>query len=81
MFSGTANNSTTDTDVAADTSYAFANAFLNNDTVTVSITPYNAQGRAIGCIAETFTIAPPEQSVPDCTTLINGIATLDWTKS
>ena len=69
--SGTVNNNTTDTDVAAGTSYAFANAFQNNDTVTVSITPYNAQGRAIGCTAETFTIAPPEQSVPDCTMLIN----------
>lgn len=66
----TAGNSTannlTDFDVNANTSYTFTNDFEQGETVTVTITPYNEVGDAIGCTAESFTI----KSIPLCTNLI-----------
>ena len=48
-----------------DTSYEFTNDFIQGETVTVTIKPFNGSGEAIGCTAETFTIKP----VPNCTYL------------
>ncbi|MFS4468608.1 BspA family leucine-rich repeat surface protein [Maribacter sp. 2210JD10-5] len=62
--SSTANN-LTDVDVSTNTSYSFANEFEQGEIVTVTITPYNEIGNAIGCTSERFTI----ESVPDCTNL------------
>ncbi|WP_291868715.1 BspA family leucine-rich repeat surface protein [Maribacter sp.] len=62
----TANN-LTDFNVAVGTSYAFPNDFEQGETVTVTITPYNEVGDAVGgCPSESFTI----KSVPLCTNLI-----------
>ncbi|TMM59438.1 BspA family leucine-rich repeat surface protein [Maribacter algarum] len=65
----TASNSTanilTEFDVTAATSYDFSNDFGQGETVTVTITPYNEVGDALGCTSETFTI----KSVPVCTNL------------
>jgi len=62
--SSTANN-LTDFDVTAGTTHSFANDFEQGETVTVTITPYNEVGDAIGCSSESFTIKP----VPTCTNL------------
>jgi gliding motility-associated-like protein len=59
----TANNGTYD--VSTGTSFDFLNNFEQGETVTVTITPYNEVGDAIGCTSESFTI----KSVPLCTTL------------
>ncbi len=63
----TANN-LTDFDVTAGTTYNFANDFDRGETVSVTITPYNSIGDAVGCTSESFTIIPPP--VPPCTTLM-----------
>ncbi len=65
--SSSTSNNLTDFDVTTGTTYTFANDFERGETVTVTITPYNATGDAIGCTSESFTIIPPP--VPNCTTL------------
>ncbi|GAA4237345.1 hypothetical protein GCM10022291_23930 [Postechiella marina] len=67
--SSTANN-ITNFNVTTSTTYTFANNFEQGETVTVTITPYNGIGDAIGCTSESFTIKP----IPTCTTLSNPIA-------
>ena len=57
-------NNLTDVDVLA-TSYDFTNDFIQGETVTVTIKPFNDSGEAVGCGSETFTIKP----VPSCTNL------------
>ncbi|WP_346882324.1 BspA family leucine-rich repeat surface protein [uncultured Algibacter sp.] len=63
--SSTVNNGTFD--VTSGNSYAFPNDFEQGETVTVTITPYNEVGKAIGCTSERFTI----KSAPTCTNLIS----------
>ena len=63
-----AGNNLTDFDVPTGTTYAFANDFNRGETITVTITPYNSIGDAIGCTSESFMIIPPP--VPPCTTLM-----------
>ncbi|MFK7814104.1 MAG: BspA family leucine-rich repeat surface protein [Maribacter sp.] len=63
--SSTANNET-DLDIPAGTTHSFANDFEQGETVSVTIVPYNDQGDAIGCTAESFTI----KQVPSCNSLI-----------
>ncbi len=62
--SNTTTNDVTDFDVSG-TSYTFPNDFDQGEVVTVTITPYNEVGDAIGCTSESFTIRP----IPPCTTL------------
>ncbi len=69
--SSTANN-LTDVDITSGTTHTFANDFERGETVTVTITPYNDTGDAIGCTSESFTIVPPP--IPTCTTLITPTA-------
>ena len=64
--SSTANN-VTDLDITTGTTYNFPNDFELGETVTVTIVPYNSHSAATGCVAESFTIAPPP--LPLCTTL------------
>jgi len=66
--SSVAGNNLTDFDIPTGTTYAFANDFNRGETITVTITPYNGIGDAIGCTSESFTIIPPP--VPPCTTLM-----------
>ncbi|QCW98663.1 BspA family leucine-rich repeat surface protein [Aggregatimonas sangjinii] len=58
-------NAITDLDIPTGNSYDFTNDFEPSELVTVSITPYNAAGDALGCTTESFTI----MSIPDCTRL------------
>jgi len=51
--------------VITDTTYTFPNSFIQGEMVTVTITPYNEVGDAIGCTSESFTIRP----LPECTNL------------
>ena len=64
-ITGTANNNVTDFETT-DTFYTFANTFVNDEVVTVTITPINQTVEATGCTAESFTIVP---ETPSCTTL------------
>ncbi|WP_299800567.1 BspA family leucine-rich repeat surface protein [uncultured Maribacter sp.] len=64
----TANNMT-DFEVTADTTIDFANDFIQGETVTVTITPFNTNGNADSCSSESFTIIPPP--LPSCTSLIS----------
>ncbi|MGO4919194.1 BspA family leucine-rich repeat surface protein [Maribacter spongiicola] len=66
----TANNMT-NFDVTTNTTFDFANNFIQGETVTVSIKPYNTNGEATGCTSESFTILPPP--VPSCTSLITPV--------
>ena len=63
--SGSTANNITDFDITSGTTYTFPNDFEQGETVTVTITPYNEIGNAIGCTSESFTI----KSVPNCTSL------------
>ena len=63
----TANNMT-DFEITTGTTFDFSNDFIQGETVTVTIKPYNDSGEASGCTSESFTIVPPP--VPNCTTLI-----------
>lgn len=60
-------NNLTDFIVSSGTSYSFANDFEPEETVTITIIPYNEIGDAIGCTTENFTI----QSTSNCTSLIS----------
>ncbi|MDF4203695.1 BspA family leucine-rich repeat surface protein [Maribacter sp. SA7] len=64
----TANNMT-DFEITSDTTFDFPNDFIQGETVTVTIKPYNDNGEAIGCTSESFTIIPPP--LPSCTSLIS----------
>ncbi|MBC3846640.1 BspA family leucine-rich repeat surface protein [Winogradskyella echinorum] len=64
-ITGTANNNVTDFETT-DTFYNFANTFINDEVVTVTIVPVNQGVEASGCTSESFTIIP---ETPDCTTL------------
>jgi gliding motility-associated-like protein len=64
--SNSTSNDITDLNVT-DTTYAFLNDFDQGEVVTVTITPYNEIGDAIGCASESFTIRP----LPSCTNLIS----------
>ena len=64
-ISGTAYNNITDFETT-DTFYNFTNPFVNDEVVTVTITPINQTVEAIGCTLESFTIIP---EIPSCTTL------------
>ena len=66
----TANNMT-DFEVTSGNTFNFSNDFIEGETVTVTIKPYNNNGEASGCTSETFTIVPPP--VPTCTTLITPV--------
>ncbi len=48
------------------TTHIFPNAFAQGEVVTVTITPFNDAGDAMGCMAESFTIRP----LPQCTNLL-----------
>ncbi|QLG45755.1 BspA family leucine-rich repeat surface protein [Costertonia aggregata] len=63
--SNTTLNNITDFDTT-NTSYNFPSNFDEGEVVTVTITPYNEVGDAIGCTSESFTIRP----LPTCTTLL-----------
>ena len=69
MASTSTANNIIDRDIATGTSYDLPNNFQPGETVTVTITPYNTSGNALGCISESFTIMP----VPQCTRLITPI--------
>ncbi|WP_298477555.1 BspA family leucine-rich repeat surface protein [uncultured Maribacter sp.] len=64
--SSSTTNNVTNFDTTA-TNYNFSNDFEQGETVTVTITPYNEIGDAIGCSSESFTI----KTVPLCTNLIS----------
>ncbi|CAH8283918.1 gliding motility-associated-like protein [Mariniflexile fucanivorans] len=66
--SSTANN-LTNFNVTSGTTYNFTNNFEPGETVTVTITPYNAIGDAVGCTSESFTIQP----LPNCTNLVTPV--------
>ncbi|WP_321828367.1 BspA family leucine-rich repeat surface protein [Maribacter dokdonensis] len=63
----TANNMT-DFEITTGTTFDFSNDFMQGETVTVTIKPYNDSGEASGCTSESFTIVPPP--IPNCTSLI-----------
>ncbi|WP_394748406.1 T9SS type B sorting domain-containing protein [Spongiimicrobium salis] len=71
----TINGSTSDLNdeislVVTGTTHAFTNDFENGETVTVTIVPFNADGDAVGCTPETFTIVRATVGMlPSCTTL------------
>ena len=68
--SSTANN-IADQNITA-TTFPFANNFDNGETVTVTIIPFNAQGDAVGCMPQTFTIVSSVPTVPSsCAALTN----------
>lgn len=72
----TINGSTSDlndeTDlIVSETTHSFVNDFENDETVTVTILPFNADGNAIGCISESFTIVSAVPIPPTCTTLLS----------
>ncbi len=86
--SSTANN-ITDQNITG-TTHPFANDFDNDETVTVTIIPFNAQGDAVGCATpQTFTIESSVPTVPsscaDLVTPANGatgvavnLASITW---
>ncbi len=63
--SNTTINNVTDFELT-ETTYVFPNDFTQGEVVTVTITPFNEVGDAIGCTTESFTIRP----IPTCTNLI-----------
>ena len=65
-------NNVIDIELVNQTSYNFSNDFAGGEVVTVTIVPYNDEGDATACLAETFIIVSnPDPTVPDCTTLTN----------
>ena len=54
-IAGTANNNVTDIEITG-TSYDFNGPFVNGETATVTITPFNGTENATGCTQETFTV-------------------------
>ncbi len=69
-ITGTANNNITDAEVTTN-SYTFPGTFINGETATVTIIPFNATDEATGCSTESFTIENLMPETPDCTSLIN----------
>ncbi len=69
-ISGSGSTANNITGVAVtETSYPFANAFEEGETVTVLIVPFNASNDAIDCSSETFTIGTEVPISIECTTL------------
>jgi len=62
-------NNINEQDISTGNTYVFTNEFDQGEIVSVTITPYNGAGQAIGCSIETFTV----KSIPNCTTLISPI--------
>lgn len=62
-----------DLDVGNVTSYELATNLPENTIIYVSITPYNTDGDAVGCLEESFTTGALV-NVPICTTLIAPIS-------
>jgi gliding motility-associated-like protein len=61
--------------VVTGISYSFNNNFTPGETVSVTVVPFNNDGDALGCTAETFTISDSGEDVPNCTSLtvpVNG---------
>ncbi|WP_209402297.1 gliding motility-associated C-terminal domain-containing protein [Pseudozobellia sp. WGM2] len=61
-------NNITDQDVAT-TMVTLAGDFANEETVSVTIIPFNDQGNAAGCTTQSFTIASAAPQPPLCTSL------------
>ncbi|WP_350286326.1 BspA family leucine-rich repeat surface protein [uncultured Croceitalea sp.] len=59
--------------VVTGTTHNFANDFNDGETVTVTIVPFNAEGDAMGCTPETFTIGSSTTNIPSCTNLTSPI--------
>ncbi|MEO1548227.1 MAG: gliding motility-associated C-terminal domain-containing protein [Bacteroidota bacterium] len=59
--------------VVNGTSHPISNDFTNGETVSVTIVPFNADGDAIGCTTESFTIISAMPLLPSCTTLLNPV--------
>lgn len=58
-----------------DTFYEFATDFSGGEVVNVTLTPFNDEGDAPGCMMESFTISnDTAPQLPDCTFLSNPIA-------
>ncbi|MFS4417588.1 gliding motility-associated C-terminal domain-containing protein [Maribacter sp. 2307ULW6-5] len=53
-------------------SYPFNNSFVNGETVSVTVVPFNSEGNAQGCTTETFTIVDLP-GTPECTSLTNPV--------
>ncbi len=70
IITGTANNNIVDAEVTTN-SYTFPGTFINGETATVTIIPFNATDEATGCSTESFTIENLMPETPDCTSLIN----------
>ncbi len=51
------------------TTYEFPTDFVGGEIVSVTITPFNGAGDAIGCDPESFTISNAPATFPDCTVL------------
>ena len=64
----TTSNNVTDFEVSG-TTYVFPNDFNQGEVITVTITPFNEVGDAIGCTSESFTIRP----IPPCTELVDSL--------
>ncbi len=69
ISSTSGNNNITDFDNGNNTSYNPPINFDNDDLVNVTITPYNGDGSATGCTAESFTIVAATPTIPNCTNL------------
>jgi len=70
ITSTSGNNNMTLTDLGDVLIHPFSGPFQNGDVVTVTITPHNSVGDAVGpCTAESFTIVGGTPQPPLCTTL------------
>ncbi len=71
-INGSSSNANDVTDlVVNETSQTLTNNFDPGETVTVTIVPFNADGDAVGCTSESFTLANPAPEPAVCTTLTN----------
>ena len=61
-------------EVVTETSYEFPDNFDGGELVSVTITPFNSTGDAVGCDEESFTITTTPATIPDCTTLIETLS-------
>ena len=59
--------------VVNGTSHPISNNFMNGEMVSLTIVPFNADGDAVGCTMESFTIISAMPLLPSCTTLLNPI--------
>ena len=57
-------------EIVTETFYEFATDFIGNETVYVTLVPYNDTGDAVGCMEEQFTIVNTSPAtIPECTNL------------